>query len=323
MVPMRSVADAFTQARTHAVRHMAACDNAQLRWSETSITETVIAHAAQAVTVVPFTQPAEARSGADWIWWRVDDTGAYGMLVQAKRVKITDGTWHFDFEYRTRSTQRLQRDVLRETAEELGVLPVYALYLGTGDYRDWYRCSVDHQSGHCPGCEKRSISLMPEILACSLINDAGSTYASSVALEEIWTPSTDVLWLSPGLKIQLSPELSEFLRTPQDGVRAITRSMIDRVLQKRSGMFAALSPHIATTRLGEHDQLGPVFTDVPDDTGHFGRPYFEHVLTPLLHAPPAYVMDIIADEIDEAALAATMPDNIAGVLVMHPPDAGQ
>jgi len=320
---MTEVEDSFRQARIRAARHMAACESAGLRWSETSITEIIASQAARAVTVVPFTQPAEALSGADWIWWWVDATSAYGMLVQAKRVTVRDGKWGFDFGYEIGGTGRMQREVLRSTAQALDLLPVYALYLGTGDYRRWERCSETHRSGRCPACVKRTISLMPELVASEcIINDAASTYESSVALEELWTPPTEAALLSPLLESQLAPELADFLQAPQSGTRAITRSMIDRILRARMGAFSAPSPIAASIILGEHDQLGPVFKYVPDDTGHFGLPYFERTLRPLRHAPPAYVVGIMTNDFDEERLQSNLPENIAGVIVARPPQHG-
>jgi hypothetical protein len=158
-----TVEDAFRSARIHAVRHMAACERADLRWAETSITESVISRAADAVTVVPFTQAAEKLGGADWIWWWVDHRGAYGMLVQAKRVTVTRDKWHFGFDYPNGTGG--QRVALMATSRALGLLPVYVLYLGTGDYRGWERCSDGHRSGRCLQCVKRSVSLMPALLA--------------------------------------------------------------------------------------------------------------------------------------------------------------
>lgn len=49
---MTATDDAFRWARIYAVRHMAACEQAGLRWGETSITEIVTAQASWAVTVV-------------------------------------------------------------------------------------------------------------------------------------------------------------------------------------------------------------------------------------------------------------------------------
>ena len=321
---MTTVEDSFRQARIHAVRHMAACESADLRWSETSITEIVTAQAARAVTVVPFTQRAEALSGADWIWWWVDGASAYGMLVQAKRVTVRDGSWGFDFDYRSGSTGHSQREALRSTAQTLGLLPVYALYLGTGDYRQWARCSETHRSGRCLACVKRTVSLMPELVASELImNDATSTYEWSVALEELWTPPAGAALLSPLLESQLAPELAEFLQTPQSGTRAVTRSMIDRVLRARMGAFSAASPTATSMSLGEHDQLGAVFGNVPADTGHFGLPYFEQTLRPLRHAPPDYVVEIMTRNVDEERLQSNLPENIAGVVVARPPQHGR
>ncbi|MFJ1458685.1 hypothetical protein [Nocardia sp. N2S4-5] len=316
---MTAVENAFRWARIHAGRHMAACEQTGLRWSETTITEIVTAHTSRAVNVVPFTQRAEALSGADWVWWWVDNTGAYGMLVQAKRVTVTRSKWNFDFGYEARSATRSQREVLRSAAAALDLLPVYALYLGTGDYRRWERCPDFHLSGRCTQCVKRTVSLMPALLADELlVSDAASTYERSVALEDVWRRPTSAP-LIPALEKQLSPELSDFLRNRQDGTRAIARSMIDRVLRTRSGQFSAVSATVESDRYGDHDQLGPVFGDVPDDTGHWGLRYFEHTLNPLRHTPPGYVLEITAGNFNEDRLASDMPSNVAGIVVVRVP----
>ncbi|MGE3328909.1 MAG: hypothetical protein AB7N61_26240, partial [Acidimicrobiia bacterium] len=147
---MAAVEEAFRWARIHAVRHMDACELAFLRWGETSITEVVTSRAAKAVTVVPFTQRAEALSGADWVWWWVDARGAYGMLVQAKRVTVNGIKWKFDFSYPDGTGK--QRKTLMAVSATLGLLPVYALYLGTGSYRSWEPCPDGHRSGRCLQC---------------------------------------------------------------------------------------------------------------------------------------------------------------------------
>lgn len=317
---MTTVDLAFKRARTEAWRHMQACERAHLRWAEPAITEMVMAYAAQAVTVVPFTQPAESVSGADWVWWWVDGTSAYGMLVQAKRLTITDDAWSFDFGYRVGHSSKLQRELLMRSASELGLVPVYALYLGTGAYRDWEPCSEAHAGRRCVSCVKRTVSVMPALLANEwAVTSATETYARSVALEEVYRPSHIDPWLFRGLVTQLAPELGDFLRTRQDGTRAVAKSMIAKVLTVRAGQFSAPTMNPVHVRNGKHDRLGPVFGELPDDTGHFGVPYFEHVLGPLHQAPPEYVLEIESGSIDAANLESDVPEGIAGIVVTRLP----
>lgn len=296
---------------------MAACEKAQLRWGETVVSEIVMSRAAAAVSVVPFSQPAEAISGADWVWWWVDATSAYGMLVQAKRLTVNRGQWHFDFGYR--SSTGSQQSALRSTAASLDLVPVYALYLGTGDYRHWEPCPDGHRGRRCSSCVKRSVSLMPALLAeAEVANDSTTTYERSVALEELWTPSPTGSLLIPALRQQLDPELADFLITPQMGARAVARATIDRVLRARAGQFGAVSASDRSMmRDGGHDELGSVFRQLPTDAGHWGVPYFEHVLDPLRHAPPDYVLEIESGEFDTGELASNMPEDVAGVVVVR------
>lgn len=319
---MATVETAFRRAREHSVQHMAACERAFLRWGETAVTEIVISRAATAVSVVPFTQPAETTSGADWIWWWVDADSAYGMLVQAKRLTVHGSKWRFDFGYR--SAAGSQQSILRATAASLNLVPVYALYMGTGDYRNWEPCPDDHRVRRCPSCAKRSISLMPALLADpAMVNDSGTTYERSVALEEMWTPNPASPLFIPGLSRQLDPKLANFLLTPQRGARAVAKSTIDRILRVRAGQFSADSPSVPSTMHdGSHDRLGPVFPDLPTDTGHWGVPYFQHALGPLRHVPPDYVLEIQSGELDADEVASNMPDDVAGVVVVRLPQNG-
>ncbi|TLH58190.1 hypothetical protein C1S80_21190 [Mycolicibacterium aubagnense] len=293
---------------------MAACEQASLRWGEVGITEIVTSRAAPAVTVAPFSQPAEFISGADWIWWWVDATAAYGMLVQAKRVAVSGGRWHFDFAY-PRGSDRQRRQLI-STAETLGLFPAYALYLGTGNYRRWERCSDSHQAEGCLECTRRSLSVMPALLAREpLVIDSKTTYEWSIALENLWTPeSARFVPIHPLTGI--APGLVDFLTMPQRGVRAISRAMIDRVLQARLGQFNAMPNAVSGILGGSHDRLGSVFSEFPDD--HWGTPYFEQVLNPLRHTPPSYVLELVSSErVDTDAVTAAMPETIAGVVVVQ------
>lgn len=294
---------------------MAACESGSFRWGETAITEIVISRAASAVTVLPFTQAAESTSGADWIWWWIDGSSAYGMLVQAKRLTVANDKWHFDFEY----SKGAQRSKLISTAEHLGLTPVYALYLGTGEYRRWQPCPERRHRRRCGSCVKRSVSLMPALLANRVMcEDSESVYERSVALEELLTPEALRPVLIPGLSKQLTPDLRNFLQKPQAGVRAVTRAMFDRVLRVRAGQFAVASaPRELELRDGEHDRLGSVFQDLPTDTGHWGVRYFEHVLSPLHHSPPSYVLELLSGDSGSDFWGANRPENVAGVVVVQ------
>jgi len=314
------VQDAFRRVRIHAVQHMTACEKANLRWGETAITEIVISRAAKAANVLSFTQPGESVSGADWIWWWVDGNSAYGMLVQAKRMTTQRGKWHFDFGYRN-GTQRMR---LISSAASLELVPVYALYLGTADYRNREPCPEGHRTRHCLACAKRSVSLMPALLADQVIVDNSRiTYERSVALEEMFTPDSTGALFIPELKKQLAPELDEFMRMPQTGSRAVAKAMIVRVLKTRIGQFNRVStPVDSAIRGGGHDHLGPIFPEMPADEGHWGIPYFEHILEPLQHSPPDYVLEIDSGDVDADYLRSTMPPNVGGIVVVRLPQNG-
>lgn len=296
---------------------MAAAERAKFRWGETTITEIVTSRAARAVHVVPFTQPAEGLSGADWVWWWVDPSSAYGMLVQAKRVAIEAESWSFDFDYQSPKAKQSQRTVLRSTAAELGVLPVYALYLGTGRYRNWERCSKRHAGPGCGRCNRRAVSLMPELLASAvMVSDSTSTYERSVALEEMWMSSGDRPLLIPKVAESMSPQLAEYFLKEQRGTRAVSRSMMDVVLRSRAGQFAPATSGSVSVSNGSHDVLGPVFTDLPDDKMHGGVPYFEYVLNPLRNVPPDYVLEIMHGDLGSRVNELDLPENVAGVVIV-------
>ncbi|WP_448711924.1 hypothetical protein [Microbacterium profundi] len=292
---------------------MAAAEAAKLAWGETAITEMVIAHSSPAVTVVPFTQKAEPLSGADWVWWWIDGSAAYGMLVQAKRLTVTRKRWGFNFDYRTKGSIRLQREILFEAAATLGVLPVHALYLGTGDYRGWVPCPGKHRKSRCPECMRRTISLMPALLAVdSMVDDAASTYEWSVALEDLWKPPSTGALLVPALERAMSPDLVDFLKERPDGTRAVVRSMVDRVLRARAGQFSGVATRTQRSAVTSHDDLGHVFQDLPADTMHGGVRYLNHVLEPLTYSPPDYVLEVMAGDPDVESLQAQMPKAVGG-----------
>jgi hypothetical protein len=159
---------------------------------------------------------------------------------------------------------------------------------------------------------------MPELLADErFVHDSRTTYERSVALEELWTWNRPGPISIPGLSQPLDPELVNFLRIPQSGARAVAKATLDRVLKVRAGQFVGVStagPGIMHD--GGHDELGRVFPDLPADTGHWGVPYFEHVLGPLRHAPPDYVREIQSGEFDVNRMSSRL-SGTAGVVVVQ------
>lgn len=82
------------------------------------------------------------------------------------------------------------------------------------------------------------------------------------------------------LYADLPNDLRAFLTTPQEGVRAIARSLVDRVIEVRQGQ---LSAHVE--KMVHMERLGRVFANLPEDRGHFGTPYMPLMLRGLVHSP--------------------------------------
>jgi len=286
---------------------MAACESSGLPWTEEPVTEILLSRTAPEVSFATFTRRQEAKVGADWLWWWIAPNGeSYGLLVQAKRLYVDGARWSFKFDH----NRGEQRRSLFEAAAALDVAPVYCLYLGTQLYRGSADCGrVSHEAEDCVQCAVLAVSLMPANLAIShLVTDAHDTYSQSIALEAAFDNAEgQSAWLG-AITADLTPDLREFLHTPQGGVRAIARSLVDRVLQVRQGQFSKnVEAAIRTER------LGAVFPELPGDRGHFGSRYMPLMLRGLLHAPPGYVVSMIAGE----PLGEAPADNVAGVVLIR------
>lgn len=304
---MANVRAALARGRTACLDHMAACETAGLQWTEEPITEILLSRVYPQIRSATFTRREEAEVGADWLWWWVAPSGeSFGMIVQAKRLYPGKAKWRFNFDYNSSK----QRRTLFEAAESLGVVPIYSLYLGTQRYRAPADCEAEsHNAENCKNCAKLTVSLMPALLAENhLVVDATSTYERSVALEAAFDHAENKsAWLGL-INADLTDDLRAFLTTPQEDVRAIARSLVDRVLHVRHGQFSApVKERIHT------EQLGRVFADVPGDRGHFGTPYMPLMLQGLVYSPPDYVLSMMTGE----TLGEPPADNIAGVVLIE------
>jgi hypothetical protein len=301
------VRGALAAGRDACLEHMAACEAAGLQWTEEPVTEILLSRTAPAVRFATFTRQEEAETGADWLWWWLAPNGeCFGMLVQAKRLYVNGSRWDFGFNYKS----GLQRRSLFSAAEALDVAPVYSLYLGTQAYRAPAACGSDsHGQEDCPSCAALAVSQMPAILAESaLVVHADATYCRSVSLETAFDHAEkQSVWLG-GVSAGLTDDVRAFLTEPQFGPRAIARTLVDRVLKVRQGQF-----ELALKGTVRSEHLGRVFPDLPVDRGHFGAPYLPLMLRGLVHAPPDYVVAMIAGH----SLGPAPAPNVAGVVLVN------
>jgi hypothetical protein len=292
-------------------------EGAGFTWKEETVTDLVLAEVASSIKVVPFTHLQEARLGADWLWWWIDDDGeAFGMLVQAKRLRTDSKRWKFDFEYKRGSQKR----TLLRVARRLGVPATYGLYLGTSTYRRPASCGASHARKTCVQCRRTTVSVMPALLGdSSFVLDGPSTYSRSVALEDLAkrrrSQGTALSNVIPALRGTLDPRLRAFLSRPQWGARRIAQELLEALLLVRQGQFEA-----ALAAPASYETLEPVFGTLPADRGHFGEPYFPHILNGLRRAAPGYVLDAeYADvSIEPPSELVDAPEaNVAGVVVVR------
>lgn len=102
------------------------------------MTETMILDLADrysdVVDVVLFTKKRESEStGADWYWCFETPTGSHHMLVQAKRPAESMAygihSWTVNIPSEIRASGKTQHKTLLDEANDLGVTPIYGLFL--------------------------------------------------------------------------------------------------------------------------------------------------------------------------------------------------
>jgi hypothetical protein len=304
-------------------------DRADDGWTESEVTSVSVTEGRPHVQVVMFNQNQEGRGphalGADYLWWWIDSTTleCFGMLVQAKRLRLLGDQWRVDISHRDGDQLR----TLLRTARELQVPAMYSVYTGGLVFRTALPClHQDHQDGvvlaapappgttpgtglgagrKCQRCRRMAISMITALQLASGWQSAtrtGETVLSdSVPLEDLVDPAVpsgpvrDV-----NLRKLTNPDLVAFLQRPQDGAREIARRIFRLVATARYGAFSAATAEPITV------PGAPIFTDVPEDRGHFSEPYFVHVLRGLRTSPPAYVTELIEQ------FGHLGPDEIAG-----------
>lgn len=302
----------FTRIREAAETYMDKRDLAGDGWHEEVVTALAVTEGRPQVEVVEFSRNQEGRGpnalGADYLWWWLDSaTGeCFGMLVQAKPLKRHGGRWHVDVTHRSGK----QLDDLLRTAKDLQVPAIYAVYTGGLVYRAPLGClhqaRIEHgrppPSEQCLACRRMAISLVTAYQVSAVWESPKMTadlaLSESVPVEDLVDPAMP----SPAvqdlnLRALSDPHLLDFLIEPQAGAREIARRIFRLVADHRRGAFSAASAELLRV------DGAPIFTDVPDDRGHFPGPYYRHILQGLRGSPPGYVETLrrppTADELRE------------------------
>lgn len=266
-------------------------------WGEEQATDRLIHAAYPVAKYIPFTRnqeggtPTYSGTGADWLWWWTSPTGeCFGMLVQAKNLKRVGGSWHVDLAY----AKRKQINDLLNASDILKVPAVYALYCGDPAYRPDLTCGGGHTSDAFDRCNRSAVCVLPALIANRLatltaLDSPGQAaikaYQNALPLEDL----VDISLVTPSINDvnlhHIDGRLLEFLRTQQQSkVHDIAKKIFGMVSRMRSGQFAlAVSEH---QRVDED----AVFGDLPTDRGHFGVPYFDHILRGLRRQPPDYLV---------------------------------
>ncbi|MFF0721863.1 hypothetical protein [Micromonospora sp. NPDC003816] len=257
-----------------------------------------LTHAAHPVArYIPFTRnqeggtPTSSGTGADWLWWWLSPTGeCFGMLVQAKSLKRVGGRWDVDLNY----AKRKQIIDLLNASDLLKVPAVYTLYCGDPAYRPDLTCGGGHTSDALDRCHRSAVCALPALIASQLATFTALDSPGQAAIEayqyafpledladtSLGTPFVDDLNLH-----HIDGELLEFLTQPQGMPRDIAKKIFGMVSRMRSGQFA-----LAVSERQRVDEDAVVFEDLPTDRGHFGVPYFDHVLRGLRRQPPDYLV---------------------------------
>jgi len=258
--------------------------------TETELTVTYIEAASPKVRYAQFNPREEARTGADWLWWFLDDSGeCFGMLVQAKKLKRLKGEWTIDFGYVSGGEPQINK--LLEASNRLDVPAFYVLYCGDRRHRQDLSCGTHHNEKFCTECDSASVSILPSLCARH-VNErqlgATAAFHMSTPVEDLVTPGTqgsEILDLNLNV---VGLELKKFLLSPQSGSREVAKKVFAMTSRLRSGSFALATATLLRVK------SETVFDYLPDDSGHFGVSYFEHILRGLKPSLPDEVQEALA-----------------------------
>ncbi|MFE3629498.1 hypothetical protein [Streptomyces goshikiensis] len=211
---------------------------------EVTATQVLLFEASPRVRFQEFTPTEEAAAGADWMWWWVDRDGTcFGLLAQAKVLKVSGRRWTIDFGYRTKGDSRSQITKLIEAAEPYRVPAAYVLYCGDRKYRASLKCSRTHGGALCRDRERVGVSVV-----CALVTQEAAKFHQNAAGVEVFhdaVPVEDLASPVEGLDApiqsvvrELDEQLARFLRQPQRGARRVAKELLRPLERIRLGQFA-------------------------------------------------------------------------------------
>ena len=282
------VRGALASARGEVDRHWDARAASGTGVKEETLTDILLTAAGDPVRYADFSKHEEALVGADWLWWFVDPSGeCFGLLVQAKVLKREGNKWVAGFDYRSGGDSQMAK--LLRAARDMEVSAAYVLYCGSAEHRTGLACGRSHRDG-CDRCARSGVSVVSALCAqclSGLDRDAVRIFETSEPLEDLADPSRSSLRV-PDLNFKVvGDDLKAFLRDPQTGARQVAKAFFKQVSDLRSLAFRRAGDPVV-----RYDS-SQMFTDLPPDPGHFGVPYFEHVLRGLRTGLPAEIEDLL------------------------------
>lgn len=267
---------------------------------------TATASASTRVTVRRFTRHEESRhTGADWLWWWVGSIGAFGSLVQAKRLARHATGVTFDYAYRPQPSTAnpdppRQIDRLLSAAAVLEVPAAYALYQArTLPCPNRWHCSEQE-----PVWPTSAATFVPAAVVHGwLTAPETSDYSLLRPIDCMACPGTcgdDAAMLQFYAVRFADNAVAELLAlSPTDLAVAAARAMFVSTVRMRLGQFRATQPQGV-------------------DVTHAGFPLGQDLLRGFRESPPWYVIDALdgrAPNLDDVA-GGNRLDDLQGVIVV-------
>ncbi|MFB7215580.1 hypothetical protein [Streptomyces sp. NPDC056255] len=289
------------------------------QWDEEVATARLCERSAPFLQPITFNRAQEARLGADWLWWFIEQESetCFGMLCQAKNLKKKGSRWKIGFGQANKTGAQMK--LLSRAAESLQLPAAYILYCGDEQYRDGLACRT-HSAFECENCARAGVSVI-SALGAQYLCDSYSTDANACAVaafqrsqpvEDLVAPETPDGALWDMNFHECVGALQAFLSQPQYGAARIAKQLFDQLSSLRGAQFSRMPPALELTTLPRNEFIHPI---LPTDRGHLPRPYYRDVLQGLRKAVPTYVRDAEAGRFDR--LPAKVTSAVNGIVITY------